>query len=430
MPLPFPRSVSRVVPSAAHALSPSAAAGFGALPTPSPSLLAACAQACLLRLPLGTPPVAYRPSFRAPVAGTLPRLRAVPPLRDHAPGVLLPLQLQQRDAWRRTLGRRGADGPRPPLRKGGVGGVRLWWADVGVARVGVGAVLRALPAPCCSCGDSRQGARGLRWGYALRWRRAGARDMVGRDRGVACWGRGLSSLRAWGPLRGRRGRVRGLGGGAVSSAGAGPWVDGSGLAGAAWVCPAGGPTGTAASISRHFSRSARVSPAYPGETGERDRGRWWRSSRWGEPSESDITVILVGMRRRQACPLHYLLVHLWCVVGSAVQCSAGGREGGEGGAGVALAPRGRGPVVIHRHWGGRGVSHVAHTSRHSSKSGAGFRALGPRGSSGGAEGSRTRWTSVTAVTSCVRRKACTPSCATGAGRGVGARALPRTGGWE
>ena len=41
VPLPFPRSLSRVVPSAARALSPSAAVGLGTLPTPLPSLLAA-----------------------------------------------------------------------------------------------------------------------------------------------------------------------------------------------------------------------------------------------------------------------------------------------------------------------------------------------------------------------------------------------------
>ena len=90
VPLPFPCSLSCVVPSAARALSLSAAAGLGALPTPSTSLLAACAQACPLRLSLGTPPVASRPPFRAPLAGRLPRLRAVPPLSNHAPGVLLP----------------------------------------------------------------------------------------------------------------------------------------------------------------------------------------------------------------------------------------------------------------------------------------------------------------------------------------------------
>ena len=101
----------------------------------------------------------------------------------------------------------------------------------------------------------------------------------------------------------------------------------------------------------------------------------------------------------------------------------GGRGGGEGGTAVELAPCGRGPVAIHRHWGGVSVSQAAHTSCHSSQSGAGLRALGPRGSPGGPEGSRTRWTPVMAVTSCVRRKACPPSRAAGAerrGRGTGA----------
>ena len=84
---------------------------------------------------------------------------------------------------------------------------------------------------------------------------------------------------------------------------------------------------------------------------------------------------------------------------------------------MTLAPCGRGPVAIHRHWVGRRGSHLAHTSRHSCQSEAGLRALRPRGSSGGAEGSRTRWTPVTAVTSCVRTKVCTPSRAAGAGRG-------------
>ena len=79
VPLPIPCFVSRVVPSAARVLSPSAAAGLGALPTLSPSLLAAWPQACPLRLSLGTPLVASRPSLRVRVVGTLPRLRAVPP---------------------------------------------------------------------------------------------------------------------------------------------------------------------------------------------------------------------------------------------------------------------------------------------------------------------------------------------------------------
>ena len=119
----------------------------------------------------------------------------------------------------------------------------------------------------------------------------------------------------------------------------------------------------------------------------------------------------------QARPSHYLLVHQCRAVGSAVRCSAGGRGGGGGGPAVASAPHGRGAAFIHRHWQGRRGSHAAHAPRHSPQSGAGPRALGPRGSSGGVGGSRTRWTPVTAVTSCVRRKVCTPSRAAGAGRG-------------
>ena len=93
VPLPFPCAVSCVPPSAARAracpvcLSSPAAAHLGALPVPLPSLLTACALACPLCLSLGAPPVASRPSFGAPVAGTLPRPCAVPPLLDLAPGV-------------------------------------------------------------------------------------------------------------------------------------------------------------------------------------------------------------------------------------------------------------------------------------------------------------------------------------------------------
>ena len=53
---------------------------------------------------------------------------------------------------------------------------------------------------------------------------------------------------------------------------------------------------------------------------------------------------------------------------------------------VASAPYGRGPAAIHRHWEGRRGSHAAQASHHSSQSGAVLRALGPRGSSGGARG--------------------------------------------
>ena len=96
---------------------------------------------------------------------------------------------------------------------------------------------------------------------------------------------------------------------------------------------------------------------------------------------------------------------------------------------MALAPCGRGPVAIHRHWVRRRASHAAHTSRHSSQSRAGLRTLAPRGSSDGAQGSRTRWTPVTALTSCVRRKVCTRPAPRAPGGEGGVRVLPRRGGW-
>ena len=126
--------------------------------------------------------------------------------------------------------------------------------------------------------------------------------------------------------------------GAVSSTGSGPWVDSPVSAEAAQGCPAGGPTSTAASASLRSSPSPRVSPAHPGETGERERDRrWWRSSRWGEPSESDITVILVGMRSgRCALPTTSWCI---CVVPLAVLCSAPRGGGGRGwGAGGGVSP--------------------------------------------------------------------------------------------
>ena len=228
----------------------------------------------------------------------------------------------------------------------------------------------------------------------------------GRGRGVARWGCGLRFLRVWGPLPGRGGGACCLGGGSghlgwlrLPGRGRRPHehrrlrqlpllalreclprpLRGGGGAGAGPAVVAVVPLGGAIGVRHH---------CYPG------RHAWW-----------------------QARPSHYLLVHQCRAVGSAVWCSAGGRGGGGGGPAVASAPHGRGPAAIHRHWGGRRGSHAAHASRHSSQSGAGPRALGPRGSSSGVGGSRTRWTPVTAVTCCVRRKVCTPSRAAGAGRG-------------
>ena len=188
VPWPLPGSLPCIAPAAARALCPSAAAGLGA----PPLLLAACALARSLRVPLGTSSVASCPPLRAPVAGTQLCPRAVPSFLDHPPGFPLPLQLR-RDARRRALRRQGADVPRPPLGEG-LGGKWLGGAGVGVGGVGVGAVPRALPAHCCCCGGRRRGACGS-CGVRppLSWR-AWGRGVAGRGGGAARRGRGCNPL--------------------------------------------------------------------------------------------------------------------------------------------------------------------------------------------------------------------------------------------
>ena len=289
-------------------------------------------------------------------------------------------------------------GSAPRLR--GMLGVAAWSAEA-VARPAGAAV--ATPRAPFSLSSAAAAALGDAPGSC-----AGATPRVGgvpgAAVGAAAWlaGAAVSASCASGaPSRGGAAGLAAWGARAVISAGSGSRAGG------------GGPTSTAASASLRSSRSARVSPVHSVEAGERERDRrWWRSSRWREPSESAITVILVGMRgSRRGLP-----TTSWCIsaVPSAVPWGALRGGGGEGVGGLLWRqPRTAGGPAIHRHWEGRRGSHAAHASRHTSQSGAGPRALGPRGSSSGVGGSRTRWTPVTAVTSCVRRKVCTPSRAAG-----------------
>ena len=150
--------------------------------------------------------------------------------------------------------------------------------------------------------------------------------------GAAAWlaGAAVSASRAsMAPSRGGAAGLAAWAAGAVTSARSGSWVDGPVSAEAARGCPAGGPTSNAAFVSLRSSRSAEVSPAHSGETGERERDwRRWQSSRSGEPSESAITVILVGMRGgRCALPTTSRCIS---VVPWAVPCSALRGGGGEG----------------------------------------------------------------------------------------------------
>ena len=146
------------------------------------------------------------------------------------------------------------------------------------------------------------------------------RGVPGAAVGAVAWlaGAAVSASRASGaPSRGGAAGLAALAAGAVTSAGSGSRAGG------------GGPTSTAASASLRTSRSAGVSPVHSGETGERERDqRWWRSSRWGEPSESAITVILVGMSGDRSA----LRTTSWCIsaVPWAVPCIALRGGGGEG----------------------------------------------------------------------------------------------------
>ena len=141
------------------------------------------------------------------------------------------------------------------------------------------------------------------------------------------WAAVSASCASGAPSRGGAAGLAAWAAEAVISAGSGPRAGG------------GGPTSTAASASLRSSRSARVSPVHSGEeAGERERDwRWWRSSRRGDPSESAITVTLVGMRGgRRALP-----TTSWCIsaVPWAVPCGALRGGGGRGwGAGCGVSP--------------------------------------------------------------------------------------------
>ena len=198
----------------------------------------------------------------------------------------------------------------------GVLGVAAWPAE-GVARPAGAAV--ATPRAPSSFSFAAAAALGDAPGS-----RAGATPRVsgvpGAAVGAAAWLAGFAvsaSCASGAPYRGGAAGLAAWAAGAVTSAGSGSRAGG------------GGPTRTAASASLRSSRSARVSPVHSCEAGERERDRrWWRLSRWGEPSESAITVILVGMRGgRRAVP-----TTSWCIsaVPWAVPCGALRGGGGEG----------------------------------------------------------------------------------------------------
>ena len=200
----------------------------------------------------------------------------------------------------------------------------------GVADQGGGAARRGrsfnslctLPALLCGRYGPRRGAWGRRRGRPPRWRHAGGR---GWGRGAACWGRGLNPRGARGPLWGRGGMARSLGGGGRLLGRRRSPGRRLGVSEAAWGSP---PAARRAPLPPQAAapRPRRGSPPRIPER-ERDR-RWWRSSSWGEPSESGITVSLVGMRCGKCA--HPNISPCICVVPWAVLCSAPQGGGGEG----------------------------------------------------------------------------------------------------
>ena len=121
--------------------------------------------------------------------------------------------------------------------------------------------------------------------------------------------------------------------GLAASAGSRPEAGVSGLRGAAFGCPAAGPTGSAASTRRRSARSAGISAGHTGVTEKWERERQWRrSSRCGEPSESDIFGAVSG--RGMVCAAWFCvpqgpsspLVRRWSAW--VVPCGARGPRGG------------------------------------------------------------------------------------------------------
>ena len=199
----------------------------------------------------------------------------------------------------------------------GVLGVAAWSAEAVVRPAGAAVAIPRAPFLLSSAAAAALGdAPGSCAGAAPR-----VGGVPGAAVGAAAWPAGAAvsaSCASGAPSRGGAAGLAAWAAEAVISAGSGPRAGG------------GGPTSTAASASLCSSRSARVSPVHSGEeAGERERDRrWWRSSRWGDPSESAITVTLVGM----PCCRRALPTTSWCIsaVPWAVPCGALRAGGGEG----------------------------------------------------------------------------------------------------
>ena len=164
--LPFPCSVSHVVPSTARTLSPASAAGLSALPTPSPSLLAACAQACPLCLPFGIPLSTPAPRSALPWPAPCPACALFPPSRITRRAFCCRRSCGSATPGGIHSGAGGQTGRRCPVGKAALGGYGLGgpvWMWLGLVWARYFSALR------CGSGSSWRGH--VKWTAPLKHKR-------------------------------------------------------------------------------------------------------------------------------------------------------------------------------------------------------------------------------------------------------------------
>ena len=320
VPLPVSFVVPCVLPCAARApaspvcLSSPASSGSGALPVSLPSLIAACALARPLRPPPGAPSVAFRPLLRAPVTARRPARSPSPSSWTTRRASCCRCTCSSVMPGGVRLGAAGRTGRSLPSGKAAFGGYVFGGAGVGVAKLGVGAVLGALPAFGRGCGGRQLGARGPFSAPA------------------ACRG----------PRRGQPARHRSPWPIRPPSRWQGPrpeWQE--------WPPWLARVPGLAPRGHQGLPRAARsaVRPVLrppPADAPRALRG-FCRVPRGHGGAGAGLALVAVvplggaiGVRHRccpgrhtwlQACPSHYLLGHQWRAVGSAVWCCEGGGRG-------------------------------------------------------------------------------------------------------
>ena len=318
----------------------------GPSPVPAPPHLLPVPLPVPGTCPLPPPPATFQrlPSVPCPVS---PRF-ALRPARSSSPSAahsaismppvpLVPcldhamLQLRQRALHWRAFGRRGANGPWPPLGEGGLGRIRLGRAPINVAGSGVGAVLGALPALCNGCGSplrlARRSALGRHRAHPARQWRTGGCSPIGLSGG--CGPMRPVRRRVLGPTCGRGSRGSSLGGGGGLPGRHRLGGRQFGVAGGRFGLPSCQPDGN------HVLRQPPLLPL----CGPFPRASWADGVGGAGPVVAAVLPLGGASRVRhtsysvrrawlQVCLSYYLPVRRWRAVGGAVWCRRGGGGGG------------------------------------------------------------------------------------------------------